>query len=568
MITDDTRTLPAARSARRWPWVVLAVLAVLLLAYVAAAWALSGRVPARVEVAGVQIGHMSQDAAEERLTERLADEAAQPVPVTVGSVRDEVDPAAAGLSLDIGGTVDSLVGFTLDPRHVWRHVGGSRDVEPELAVDRQQLEEAVAGLAARVDGEVVEGAVAFEDGTPVVTEAREGRTLDQEAAADLLAEEWFAREAPLDLPADVTRPAVDQQEVERAVAQFAAPATAGPLVVSVGDQQVELAPEAVTPALSMAAVEGRLEPRVDGEVLLAALVEAEPDLVTQPRNATVRLEDGRPVVVPAQNGRTLDPGALADQAVSALRAPERTVTLEPVVTEPEVTTADAEALGINEVVSSFSSTLPPNPPRTENISIAARTVNGTILRPGETFSLNGVLGPRTRAKGYNEAGVIMNGRLTTDYGGGVSQLSTTLFNGMFFAGLEHVEHKPHSFYISRYPEGRESTLNWPNVDLRFRNDTPYGVLIQTWVSGGQVHTRFWSTEVWDDVRAVRSERHNVTEPEVIRDDSDDCVEQSPAPGFDVTVTRQLIRDGVVVETDHFHTHYIPQDEVICTPEEA
>ena len=564
MITGDTRSLPAAHSTRRWPWVVLAVVAVVLAGYVAAAWALSGRVPARVEVAGVQIGHMTRDAALERLRERLAPDATAPVPVTVGSASAEIDPAAAGLSLDLEQTVDGLVGFTLDPRQLWRHVGGSREVEPAVAVAEQQLDEAVAALAEQVDGEAVEGAVAFAEGAPVVTEARQGRVLDQDDAADVLAAEWFGAQEPVDLPAEITRPAVDRQEVERAVTEFAAPATAGPLSLTVGDRTVELAPAAVTPALSMAAVEGRLEPRVDGDALLAALLDAAPDLVTSPRDASLRLQDGRPVVLPAQNGRTLDAAGLAEKAVAALATPERAVTLEPVVAEPDVTTAEVEALEVREVVSSFSSTLTSNAARTENIRTAAREVNGTLLLPGETFSLNGALGPRTPQKGYNEAGVIMNGRLSTDYGGGVSQLSTTLFNGMFFAGLEDVEHKPHSFYISRYPEGRESTLNWPNVDLRFRNTTPYGVLIETWVSGGQVHTRFWSTEVWDDVRSITSERRNVRQPEVIRDGSDDCVPQSPNPGFDVTVTRQLIRDGLVADTDRFHAHYIPQDQVICT----
>lgn len=564
MITDDTQTLPAATRSRPWPWVLVGVLVLLLVGYVAAAWALSDRVPRGVEVAGVSIGQLPRDAAVERLEQGLGERASAPVPVTVGSAEDAVDPATAGLSVDAAGTVDSLVGFTLDPRRLWQHLGGGREVNPQVTADEAALDAALADLAARVDSEVVEGDVTFADGVPVPTDAQQGRTLDQDAAADLLAEDWFTAERPVALPADVTEPAVDQDEVERAMLEFAVPATAGPLVVAVGDRSTELPPPAVTPALAMEPVDGRLEPRVDGEVLRATVLELAPDIVAAPRNATVRIEDDQPVVVPGENGTAIDPARLAEAALAALPAPERVATVEPVVTEPEVTTAEIETLGIREVVSSFATNLTADPRRTENLRIAARTVNGTLLRPGETFSLNETLGRRTPEKGYNEAPVIMNGRLTRDYGGGVSQMATTLFNGMFFAGLEDVEHKPHSFYISRYPEGREATVNWPNIDLKFRNDSPHGVLIETWVGGGQVHTRFWSTPVWDDVRAAKSERRNIRQPELIRDPSPECVPQEPQVGFDVTVTRTFVRDGSVARTEDFVTRYNPEDHVICT----
>ena len=105
-----------------------------------------------------------------------------------------------------------------------------------------------------------------------------------------------------------------------------------------------------------------------------------------------------------------------------------------------------------------------------------------MLKPGETFSLNDTVGERTRENGFTEGFIISNGIFKEDLGGGVSQMATTTFNAMFFAGLKDVEHKPHSFYIDRYPVGREATVAWGSVDLRFRNDTPYGVLIQAGVT--------------------------------------------------------------------------------------
>ena len=147
-------------------------------------------------------------------------------------------------------------------------------------------------------------------------------------------------------------------------------------------------------------------------------------------------------------------------------------------------------------------------------------------------------------------------------------MATTLFNAMFFAGLEDVEHKPHSFYISRYPEGREATVNYPTVDLKFRNDSPYGVLMETWVADGQVHARFWSTKVWDEIQAGKSERSNYRTPTTIYDPSPECVSQAAQSGFDVTVTRTFVRAGVAERTEEFNTRYIAEDRVICAAQPA
>jgi vancomycin resistance protein YoaR len=129
-------------------------------------------------------------------------------------------------------------------------------------------------------------------------------------------------------------------------------------------------------------------------------------------------------------------------------------------------------------------------------------LNGTLVRPGERFSLNGRLGRRTPAKGYLPAPVINGGRLVKGYGGGVSQVSTTTFNAAFFAGVRIEQHTPHSFYISRYPEGREATVSWPDVDQVWTNDTGFGILIRAQISGNDLTVTFLGTKVWD-VEAVK-----------------------------------------------------------------
>ena len=193
------------------------------------------------------------------------------------------------------------------------------------------------------------------------------------------------------------------------------------------------------------------------------------------------------------------------------------------VEQPSFTTKDARALKIDEEVSTFTTYFPYADYRNTNIGRAMELINGTVLKPGETFSLNDTVGERTAENGFVKGFIIEDGIFKEDYGGGVSQSATTTFNAAFFAGLEDVEHKPHSFYIDRYPVGREATVAWPTVDLKFTNNTPYGVLIQAGITPssssaqGSATVTMWSTEVLGDhhlrVRALQPHRARDAGPE-------------------------------------------------------
>ena len=117
-----------------------------------------------------------------------------------------------------------------------------------------------------------------------------------------------------------------------------------------------------------------------------------------------------------------------------------------------------------------------------------------IVKPGETFSLNGATEPRDEAHGYVEAGIISEGHASRGVGGGVSQVATTLYNAAYFAGMADVTHKPHSFYISRYPPGREATVFEGAIDMKFRNDDPTGVMIQTAWTPTSLTVRLYGTK--------------------------------------------------------------------------
>ncbi|RYE77725.1 MAG: hypothetical protein EOO74_06440 [Myxococcales bacterium] len=333
----------------------------------------------------------------------------------------------------------------------------------------------------------------------------------------------------------------------------------------------------------------RLSPREIGRVL--ALVPENGELVAQlkdkafanvisskigedgaPVDATVRLVNGRPKVIPAKPGVELEASQISDAFVAALQksGAERTLSVEKQVANADFTTRDAEKLGVKEKISSFTTEFPYAEYRNINIGRAAEIVNNTLIKPGETFSLNKTVGERTAANGFTTGFMISNGIFKEDYGGGVSQMATTSFNAGFFGGMTDVEHKPHSFYIDRYPVGREATVAWPSLDMAWKNDTPYGVLIQSYLhkatpgSKGSVTVTLWSTKYWD-ITTKTGERYNFTSPATRTLTTSDCVSNSGYGGFDINVWRYWRKHGSdeLVRTEKFHTTYTPSDTVIC-----
>jgi vancomycin resistance protein YoaR len=149
-------------------------------------------------------------------------------------------------------------------------------------------------------------------------------------------------------------------------------------------------------------------------------------------------------------------------------------------------------------------------------------------------------------------------------------VATTSYNAGFFGGMVDVEHHPHAFYISRYPVGREATVYWGSLDMRFKNPTKYGVLIRAYVvpstpsSAGQMHVELWSTKVWD-IKAGVSAKRNARSPGTQYDDTDKCVPQGAVAGFDIDVYRNFYRPGssVKVKTETRTANYQAADHVIC-----
>ncbi|MGL5910797.1 MAG: VanW family protein [Phycicoccus sp.] len=199
----------------------------------------------------------------------------------------------------------------------------------------------------------------------------------------------------------------------------------------------------------------------------------------------------------------------------------------------------------------------------QNIKLAARLINGTYVTPGGQFSMNAILGQRTPEKGYVKAGIIRNGRAAENYGGGISQVSTTIFNAAFFSGMRLDAWTPHYYYISRYPEGREATISWPDLHNKFTNVTDGGVLMELSATDTSVTVSFYGTKKWD-IEATKSARRDLVAPKTYSDPDPECITQSPVPGFTVDVGRIFRQGSTVVKRESYTTRYRPEDDVTCT----
>ncbi len=205
---------------------------------------------------------------------------------------------------------------------------------------------------------------------------------------------------------------------------------------------------------------------------------------------------GQVVVTPGSNGtECCDEEQVSTLLTAAIRRPPaKPIDLPLRITEPDITPADVEAFAIKEVVGTFTTKHPCCAPRVTNIHKISDIVRGTVIRPRGRLSINTLVGPRTTAKGFVDGGVIEDGKFAEAVGGGISQFATTLFNAAFFAGLDFAEYQSHSIYISRYPYGREATLNHPKPDLIISNNTPYGVLVWPTYTGTTVSVTLYSTK--------------------------------------------------------------------------
>ena len=560
--------MPNFRAFSVWRWLAICCggLVVVAAVFYAVAYLLvGGGVAPNTSVAGVAIGGLSPADAQAKLARALAPAAQAPVAVVVGDQRLTLDPVDAGLRFDARATVASAPRRSANPVELARALFGHRAVAPAVSVDTTKLAAAVDALDASVRDGGHDGAITFDGVTPVAVAPVKGEGIAKEKAMAALAAGYLSSSGPIELPTAAVDPSISDAEVQRVLDTVAKPAVAAPITLDIGATSVEISPEVIAKNLTFKASGSSLVPIVDGAGVATSLGDALSALDAAGKDASFDVSSGTPVVVPATPGKTADIDGLGPAIAAVLSQPSpRRVVAPTIAVPPTLTTQAAESLGIKEKVSTFTTYHPCCAPRVTNIHKMADIVNGHIVMPGETFSLNAFVGERDTKRGFVPAPMILGGLYVDSVGGGVSQFTTTLYNAVFFAGLKDVEHHTHSYYISRYPAGREATISFPEPNFIFQNDTPTAILIQTSYTGTSLTVTFWGTKYYD-VTSSSSARYAFTTAGTVYNTRSDCESAAGGPGFQIDVTQTLSKDGVVVKKNVLHTRYDPEPVIICGP---
>ena len=534
---------------------IVTVAAVLVLTY-------GERIAPGVRIAGADVGGMTAAAARDVVAERTRD-AHLTVTADGSSVRIDAD---AGVAFDIdraiadawavgrAGSLGDRVGSVAGA------FGGRTDVAlRRVIVDEPRFAGTLALLAASLDVPAADADVRVDTSGVVVRKAVTGISVDRDALAGaILASGDLV--ATVDIPLRYVAPALDDDAI--ADAADAARNASLPLVLTAGSERFVVDPERM-----LAIVTISRESSADGDVLTASLSGQGLDALVAEvavavdgdvKEAELIPGDERLEVVAGRDGVAVDRAAARALLERAIVGGERMIALPATVTHPSLTTADAERTSQALVlVGGYTTYFPINWARATNIGNAARTFDGLVIGPGESFSFWGRIGEVSPRTGYVEAGTIIGGVSSYAIGGGLCQVSTTFFDAVIRGGYRIDERHPHSYYIERYPLGLDAAVFAPSTDMRWTNDTDKAVLIRARGTGTSISFWLYSEPTGRSVTISEPQQWNIRYPSPDQPADPQHAPGYVVPGRDTLVTRIVFQDGVAISSDDWYSHYDP-----------
>ncbi|MFL6206077.1 MAG: VanW family protein [Acidimicrobiales bacterium] len=558
---------------RRWPLALVAVPVVLLL-LVITGWAVDSRsdkVARNVELAGTSIGGLSEDELVARVQDTAAELTSTPVHLVVGDQVYETTAGDIGLSVDEGRTTESALdvgdsSFILARPFAWaRSLVSEQQAPVQFQVDAEQATSKVIELEGDARTPPTEPTVKLVDGHFEVVPGKDGKGLD---TAEVIRRLPGVAEAALADEADAVRleldteaiPPLGSEDAAQEAADAAEELVSEPLEVHTGGGDRTVSSDQLRSWVQLHSnADGTVVVSFDEAKAATTLRRAFADVEGHPVNATFTLEGGVPVIRPDKPGTVCCTPGSAATALAALQDGQHRVDLELTQGPAAFTAAKAKEYGITQPVGGnnawrngapttgapgFTTYHDPSGARITNIHRMADIVRGAVVAPGASFSINDYVGERTLAKGFVTAGAIREGQHVEEVGGGVSQFATTMFNAAYFAGLKIDESQAHSEYFDRYPRGREATMGYPAPDLRFTNNTPYGIMIWTSYTQSSLTITLYSTPY------ARGEQTAISESKV-----GSCTV--------VTTTRTITYPDGKTKSDKFRATYRPGEGQRC-----
>ncbi|MGZ4339627.1 MAG: VanW family protein [Gaiellaceae bacterium] len=419
----------------------------------------------------------------------------------------------------------------------------------------------VLGQIERAGREPVAATVRIDGTQATTTPARIGLTLDRVELLRRLAR----RDPVIEAPFARIQPA-RSDGAARAAAATIDRLLAGPVTIDYhGARRGALTQLQLSRALRVRPSGARFDVSFDA-VLLARLVR--PRLghwIVRARNAQFVVSGDRVRVAPSRPGRDVDPAELSAAVTSAAEG-GHVAHVELGARDPDLTTGKAERLGIRRKLVSYTTQMGESSSnRIHNVHLMADFIDGTIVKPGEVFSFNEVVGPRTAERGFLEGQMIIGSLVLPSIGGGVCQTATTLFNDAFELGVPILERTNHNLYLAHYPLGRDATVSWGGPDFKFRNDLKHGLLIKasytdqtlTFAVFGTPEGRRVVSRTGPQTKWTSPSLSYAIDPNAPRG-SVKVVKGTGEQGFDIEVWRRVYdRGGKLLRSDLFKSHYIP-----------
>lgn len=520
-----------------------------------------------VHIGPIDVGWMTRDEANARLVRRLSatrsitlewpggKRTIRVVGTTLG-----IDPELAASQAFVTGRTGSLP-VRLATRWQAMRSGITTDMQPKPTAALRQMLVDIDRTAAR---QATNARFELVDGTLRVVPSATGIAIEQRDSATAIADAFLAGKARARLPVANTEPEVTTFKA-RLLAHDAARWVSAPMRLTLGRHTQTLR---LSQILAMIVVRGN-KLAIGKPVLAKTVAPLARSVIRRPTNARPEVVGHRVVITGGRVGRTVNVAAVATRLPAVLVSKSRTLAVPMLSISPLVTRSDLATLGIRKLLSTFTTTFRLGKDRRDvNIGLSARAVRGRILGPGEVFSLNEATGPRNRHTGYRESLVFANGKVVPGIGGGVCQVSSTLYEAALLADLRIVDRSSHSMAVSYLPPGRDATTFYPTVDLKFQNNRSSAVLLWSTVRGNRLTMQVYGSGTRPKV-VIRTIVRKTMPPRqrTLYDRSlpegDRVVEIEGQPGYVVTSYRLVFQGNDLVRREFLATdEYRPRNKVV------
>lgn len=486
------RSKKHGRSLRFWILIAVgAVVAIVVLAIVVDAAAYHNKIHAGVSIAGQSVGGSPPQEAAAQLSSLVDKTLQNRITLSNGSQAWDLLPSDVGTTFDVAAAVSAAMAesrdgnFFTDLGHRLKLYFSSVDVPLTGTVDSATMDKYLTDLSTQLDVAPVNASLTFEGGEVKAVQGKTGTVVEKDKLKEELEAALLTRHSTeIAIPMIEKQPAVQAEDMQEAVDQGHTMLSA-PVMLTFKDKSWTITTSQIGSFMDFTSKDvngvSTLQPYLSTAKMKTFLSSIAAKVAIDPVDAKFKTDGQKATVVPAVDGTKLDAEKTAEAlTAAALKISGRTAEVAVTVSEPNRTTAEAKAMGIKDILSSYST--PPyvgSANRRVNVRITTEYASNVILAPGEVYNFDKQIGPRKAARGYKTApGIVGPGKLEDVFGGGICQVSTTLFNAAFFAGLEIVERKNHSIYIDHYPKGRDATVSAGGPNLRFKNNTKHYILIK------------------------------------------------------------------------------------------